>query len=249
VPYKLARTEKADWHPLLAFVDHVLAKTPTEFYDAHIADAVSLKLIIHLANGETDALAKWRKELTVDQTQAMQRQFEDRFELGNLVRDYCGLPKPHVSVEGRVALLDALLNDEWVKRRYPDAGGTAQSLAATLVAKSRIFTPEEFVAAWKPIAEALPRKGRTAAEAADFFVQNNKLPEALLAFDFAAAQTEKDLAASNGFRFRKAEILERMNRKEEARVLLEALDGKKLGPAVRGQYQTMLRRLGAKQAL
>jgi len=187
--------------------------------------------------------------LTVDQTQAMQRQFEDRFELGNLLRDYCGLPKAHVPVEGRVALVSALLNDEWVKRRYPEVGGTASSLAATLVAKSRIFTPEEFVTAWKPIAEALPRKGRTAAEAADFFVQNNKLPEALAAFDFAAAQTEKDLAASNGFRFRKAETLERMNRKDEARVLLEGLDGKKLGAGVRAQYQTMMKRLGAKQAI
>src|SRR5204863_2710208 len=120
----------------------------------------------------------------------------------------------------RAALVTSLLRDEWVARRYPDTGTGGPNLPTALITRARVFTIAEFATVWKAIAEARPRNGRTAAESADLFAQNNKLPEALAAFDLAAAQTEANYSASAGFRCRKAELLERTNCKDEARTFL-----------------------------
>jgi tetratricopeptide (TPR) repeat protein len=243
--YKMARNPKADWRPLLAFVDHVLAKTPSEMRDSQMGQAAELKLLLHLAQGENDALAKWRDNLTVDQSQTLEKEFGAQFDVWTRVRDFAGQPKMRLPVEQRAALVAVLLKDNWMARRYPDAGTGLTNLMNPLVTKSKLFTVDEFVIAWKPIAEASPRKGRTAGESADLLIANNKLAEALPAFDLAISQMEKDPAAANGFKYRKAELLERMNRKDEARTLLESLDPKKLSPAIRGPREAMLKRLGA----
>ncbi|MFZ4767298.1 MAG: hypothetical protein ACOYMN_20285, partial [Roseimicrobium sp.] len=64
--------------------------------------------------------------------------------------------------------------------------------------------------------------------------------------DLAASEmAEKEYATAAGYHYRKAELLERMNRKDDARTLLQGLDEKKLGPGVKGQRAAMLKRLGA----
>ncbi|MFZ4767361.1 MAG: hypothetical protein ACOYMN_20600, partial [Roseimicrobium sp.] len=178
VPWKLARTETPDWQPLLTFVEHVLAKTPANLQSDHIGDAVSLKLLIHHALGKPGAIADWRKGLSTDAAHSLEKQFTQRFELWNLVHHYGGLPKARISVEQRAALVASLVKDEWVVRRYPDAGTNLPNLMAALISKAKVFTADELAAAWKPIAEAFPRKGRTAAEAADLLAQNGKMPDA-----------------------------------------------------------------------
>ncbi|MEZ0274212.1 MAG: hypothetical protein ACAH88_04855, partial [Roseimicrobium sp.] len=151
--------------------------------------------------------------------------------------------KMRTKPEERAALVGALLKDEWIRELYPETGANLTNLITTLVTKDKAFKPEELPAAWKLIAEAFPRKGRTAGESADLLMQRGLLEDALTAFDLAISQTAADYATSAGFICRKAELLERLNRKDDAVAALNALDEKMMGPAAKTHRAALLKRL------
>jgi hypothetical protein len=243
VPYKWSSQKEPDRTPLLALVDHILAKTPDEFLSQHVADAVALKLLIPHLQGHPEAITEWRKTLTVDRAQKLKGAFSEHFRVWAYLDTMNLDAKMRTKPEDRAALVGALLKDEWIREMYPDTGANLTNLITTLFTKDKAFKPEELPAAWKIIAESFPRKGRTAGESADLLVQRGLLDDALTAFDLAISQTAADYATSAGFICRKAELLERMNRKEDAVAALTALDEKKMGPAAKTQRAALLKRL------
>ena len=58
MPYRLARTAKADWKPLLAFADHILLTTRSELRSDILGKAANLKLLIHFADGDVKRLGR-----------------------------------------------------------------------------------------------------------------------------------------------------------------------------------------------
>ena len=247
-PYKWSSQKEPDRAPLLALVDHILTKTPDELFSQHVADAVALKILIPHLQGHPEAVTEWRKTLTVDRAQKLKREFTNHFRVWAYFDTMNLDAKMRTKTEARAALVGALLQDEWIRELYPETGANLTNLIVTLVNKDKAFKPDELLAAWKPIAEAFPRKGRTAGESADLLMQRGLLDDALAAFDLAISQTAADYAASAGFICRKAELLERLNRKEDALAALHALDEKKMGPGAKTQRAALLRRLqgGAK---
>jgi hypothetical protein len=135
-----------------------------------------------------------------------------------------------------------VLKDEWIGTRYPDTGTNIANLMSTLT-RDKALKPEDIQASWKIIAEACPRKGRTASEAAEMLAQRGLLDDALAAFDLAISQSSSDYAASAAFICRKAEVLLRLKRDEEATSDLLALDENKMGPAGRMQRAALLKGL------
>jgi|GEM_PF-2334872 len=243
VAWKLARDEKGDWNILLPFVDHLLTKTPTAHFSDHIADAYCAKLMIHQLAGKPEAVKVFRDSLTVDQKRKLESELDGRFALWDFVKAWAGAPQPRVAPEKRAELIAAMLADPLVQTQYRVVAVNAPNLMAHLTTRDRVFTPAELAQAWKPIAAALPRKGKTAAEASDLLSGAGKMPEAVAALAFAAEQTKADPGASAGFVLRQAELTERSSQKDAARKLLEGLDETKLGAQQKTQRQNLLKRL------
>ncbi|QIF02418.1 tetratricopeptide repeat protein [Roseimicrobium sp. ORNL1] len=242
VPYQWSSQQKPDRTAMLAFVDHILTKTPDELYSEHVSDAVGLKLLIHHLEGHPEAITAWRKTLTVDRAQKLNASLSDHFRVWAYLDTMNQDAKLRSKPEDRAALVGALLKDEWIGPRYPESGTNVANLISTLT-KDKAFKPEEIPAVWKILAEALPRKGRTAGEAADVLAQRGLTDEALAAFDLAISQSTADYATSAAFICRKAELLAQLKRDEEASSDLLALDEKKMGPGAKSQRAALLKRL------
>lgn len=242
VPSKWSSQEKLDRTALLALVDHVLAKTPDEMFDEHVANAVALKILIHHLEGRPEALAEWRKTLTIDRSQKLKTSLTQYFRIWTFFDTMNLDVKYRMKPEERAVLIGSLLKDEWIGSRYPDAGASIANLMSTLT-RDKALKPEDIPVAWKTIAEACPRKGRTAGEAADMLAQRGLLEEALAAYDLAISHSTADYATSAGFICRKAEVLMRLKRHEEATADLLALDEKKMGVGGKTQRAALLKGL------
>lgn len=242
VPHKWSSQQKPDRTAMLAFVDHILTKTPDELYSDHVSDAVGLKLLIHHLEGHPEAIAAWRKTLTVDRAQKLNAVLSDHFRVWAYLDTMNQDAKLRSKPEDRAALVGALLKDEWIAPRYPDSGTNVANLISTLT-KDKAFKPEEIPAVWKVLAESCPRKGRTAGEAADVLAQRGLTEEALAAFDLAISQSTADYATSAAYICRKAELLTQLKRDEEASSDLLALDEKKMGPGAKSQRAALLKKL------
>ncbi|RBP46022.1 tetratricopeptide repeat protein [Roseimicrobium gellanilyticum] len=240
VPSKWSSQEKPDRSALLALVDHILAKTPDTMFEEHVANAITLKILIHHLDGHPEAIAEWRKTLTVDRTQKMKTYLSRYFRMWTFFDTMNLDAKFRMKPEERAALIGALLKDEWIGTRYPDTGTNIANLISTLT-KDKALKPEDIPVTWKVIAEAYPRKGRTASEAADVLAQRGMLSDALAAFDLAISQASADYATSAAFICRKAELLRRLKRDEEAAADLLALDEKKMGPGGKAQRAALLK--------
>ncbi len=243
--WKWSRTPGSDMAPMLAFADHVLAKCLDRVQSDEAGRIIGLKLLMHHLMGHPEAVAAWKKSMTVDQEQKMQQAFASTFDLWTQCRMLTGDAKPRVSAEERAALATTLLKDSWVARQYEANNG---SLIAALVDRGKLFTTAEFQTVWKSLAEAAPRNGRTATESADKFVQEGMYEDAVAALGLAVSQSGKDLNIAAARTLRKVELLELLQRREEAVNLATALDEKSLNAAMKAQRQTWLSRLGgAKQ--
>jgi hypothetical protein len=138
-----------------------------------------------------------------------------------------------------------ILKDPWVAPLFPDAGANIPNISGVLVNQTKAFTPAEYGRVALQLAEVLPRKGKTAGEAADVLVQQGKLADALPLFDLAAKQGLPDVNVQASFLFRKVETLERMNKKDEAKSVLATVAKDKLGANNKKTLESMLKRLGS----
>lgn len=233
---------------VLPFLEHVIAKTPEDLRDLHVADCISQKWLIHVASNEQPVFEKWRQGLSDADKRDFKKRIQDRWEMWDYIRQLAGTQKHmRLSPEQRGQLVAAVARDEWCATKYPATGPGIPNLANDLVQKSRVFKPEEFAAAATPIAEALPRMGRTAGEAADLLAANGKTDAAAglyaLAFQHARTQNEKDYNLAAGYAVKQAEVLERTGKKAEAAQVLAQLDEKRLGTGIKKTREAALKRL------
>ncbi len=233
---------------LLPFIEHVLTKTPAELRDSHLADAICVKWLIHLIHGESEAFEDWHQSLKPADAKAFHDKLSNRWQIWPLLQGY-GNPagKMRLTPEERLPLVIAVLNHEWTRQRYPAVGG-ALNLVQDLAQKHKVFKPEEFASVAAPIAEALPRNGRTAEQAGDFLTAHGQPEPAAALYALAARQAAeanpKDYMFSAKHLVKQAETLERCGKKAEALQVYAALDLARLGPAPKRNTEAALKRLG-----
>lgn len=214
--------------------------------DTVAAHATSLLMLHHVRNGGLKGFEAWRKTLSDEDASRCKEQFiRGKNAQWVMCQTAFGKPKPHVGLEERIHIVDQFLTVDWVKGLYPEAGQNLPNLCNLLVNQHKLFTPDEFSTAAPVFAKTLPRNGRTAGEAADLLVQQGKVAEALPVFDLAVSQVAKDVNLQASFLFRKAEALERLNRKADAIAALNGMDKSKLGAGNKKQLETNLKRLGS----
>ncbi|WP_395745810.1 tetratricopeptide repeat protein [Prosthecobacter sp.] len=237
-----------DVRATLPFLDHVIAKTPVDLRDMHVADCITQKWLIHLVSNEPAVFESWRKGLSEDDRRDFKKRLKDRWEMWTCIRQLSGTQKKmRLSPEQRAGLIAAVARDEWCAAMYPPAGPGIPNLINDIVQKSTVFKPDEFAPVAAQIADALPRLGRTASEAADLLVANGRhdaaVPLFALAFEHARKGNEKDYNLAAGYAVKQAEILERTGKKPEALQVLKTLDEKRLGGGVKKSVDTAITRL------
>jgi tetratricopeptide (TPR) repeat protein len=233
---------------LLPFHDHVIAKTPADVRDEHVADCVSQKWFIHLVKNEPEVFAKWRKGLKEEDRRDFKKRVLESWDMWSFIRHFAGTQKKmRLTPEQRAELIAAVAKDEWCIAMYPAAGTGIPNLINDIVQKYTVFKPDELAPLAAQIAAALPRMGRTASEAAELLSANGKneaaAPLFALAFEHARKENEKDYGLAAGYAVKQAEILERTGKRPEALLVLKSLDEKRLGAGVKKTIQTALVRL------
>ena len=233
---------------VLPFLEHVIAKTPKDLRDMHVADCISQKWLIHIVSGEAAAFQTWRKGLREEDRRDFKSRLNNRWEIWNYIRQLGGTTKHmRLTPEQRGQLVAAVAKDEWCALKYPAAGPGIPNLINDLMQKSKVFKNEELAAAATIIAETLPRLGRTASEAAEYLAANGQpdaaVPLYALAFTHARKGNEKDYGLAAGYAIKQAEILERTGKKPEAAKVLAELDDKRLGTAAKKTRDAALARL------
>lgn len=239
-----------DTSALVKFYEAMAVQMPqppnqTGVQSAHmVGRVVSLLMVIRAVQGDMAPFQAWRKSLTEEQRKTVQRSFKARHNLLQECASYFGKAKTKFPLEQRAKAMALVLKDPWVAPLFPDAGANLPNISGVLVNQTKAFTPAEFGRVALQLAEVLPRKGKTAGEAADVLVQQGKLADALPLFDLAAKQGLPDVNVHAAFLFRKVETLERMNKKDEARAALGAVVKGKLGVNNQKTLESMLKRLG-----
>jgi hypothetical protein len=233
---------------VLPFLDHVIAKTPKDMREMHVADCISQKWLIQIVSGEQAAFDTWRKGLSAEDRRDFQSRINSRWEIWNYIRQFSGTTKHmRLTPEQRGQLVAAVAKDEWCSAKYPATGAGIPNLINDLVQKFRVFKTDELATVATPISEALPRMGRTASEAAEYLAANGKADAAVplyaLAFTQARKANEKDYGLAAGYAIKQAEILERTGKKPEALKLIESLEEKRLGPGAKKLREAALKRL------
>jgi tetratricopeptide (TPR) repeat protein len=237
-----------DVRPVLPFLEYVIAKTPADLRDMHVADCVSQKWLIHLILNEPAAFESWRKGLKAEDRKDFRKRVLERWEMWAFIRQFSGTQKKmRLTPEQRAQLVATVARDEWCSSKYPAAGQGIPNLINDIVQKSTVFKPDEFAPVAAQIATALPRMGRTASEAADLLAANGKndaaAPLFALAFEQARKENEKDYGLAAGYAVKQAEILERTGKKPEALQVLKSLDEKRLGGGVKKSVEAAIARL------
>jgi len=237
-----------DVRPVLPFLDHVIAKTPADLREMHVADCVTQKWLIHLVLNEPGVFESWRKGLKEEDRRDFKKHVLDRWEIWTCIRQFSGTQKKmRLTPEQRAELIVAVARDEWCAAKYPPAGPGIPNLINDIVQKSTVFKPDEFAPVAAQIATALPRMGRTASEAADLLAANGKheaaAPLYALAFEQARKENEKDYGLAAGYAVKQAEVLERTGKKAEALQVLKTLDEKRLGGGVKKSVDSAITRL------
>jgi tetratricopeptide (TPR) repeat protein len=237
-----------DVRPVLPFLDYVITKTPTDLREMHVADCVTQKWLIHLILNEPAAFDSWRKGLKEEDRRDFKKRVQERWEMWTCIRQFAGTQKKmRLTPDQRAQLVAAVAGDEWCAAMYPAAGPGIPNLINDIVQKSTVFKPDEFARVAAQIANALPRMGRTASEAADLLAANGKndaaAPLFALAFEQARKENEKDYGLAAGYAVKQAEILERTGKKPEALQVLKSLDEKRLGGGVKKSVESAITRL------
>ncbi|WP_294396713.1 hypothetical protein [Prosthecobacter sp.] len=237
-----------DVRPVLPFLDYVIAKTPADLRDMHVADCVTQKWLIHLILNEPAVFESWRKGLKEEDRRDLKKHVQERWEIWTCIRQFAGTQKKmRLTPEQRAQLVAAVARDEWCAAKYPATGPGIPNLINEIVQKGTVFKPDEFAPVAAQIATALPRMGRTASESADLLAANGKndaaAPLYALAFEQARKENEKDYGLAAGYAVKQAEILERTGKKPEALQVLKSLDEKRLGPGVKKTVEAALTRL------
>jgi hypothetical protein len=214
----------------------------------HVADCVTQKWLIHLILNEPAAFDSWRKGLKEEDRRDFKKRVQERWEMWTCIRQFAGTQKKmRLTPDQRAQLVAAVAGDEWCAAMYPAAGPGIPNLINDIVQKSTVFKPDEFARVAAQIANALPRMGRTASEAADLLAANGKndaaAPLFALAFEQARKENEKDYGLAAGYAVKQAEILERTGKKPEALQVLKSLDEKRLGGGVKKSVESAITRL------
>ena len=247
-----ARESEAGREPapraILPFLEHVIAKTPADLREMHIADCVTQKWLIHLIQNEPAVFETWRKGLKDEDRRDFKKRLLDRWEMWGFIRRFAGTQKKmRLTPEQRAQLVAAVARDEWCAAKYPAAGPGIPNLINDIVQKNTVFKPDEFAPVAAQIATALPRLGRTASEAGDLLAANGKneaaAPLFALAFEHARKGNEKDYGLAAGYAVKQAEVLERTGKKSEALQVLKSLDEKRLGGGVKKTVDAAVIRL------
>ena len=240
-----------DTSALVKFYEAMAVQMPqppnqTGVQSAHmVGRAVSLLMAIRAVQGDMAPFEAWRKSLTEEQRKTIQRSFKARHNLLQECASYFGKGKTMFPVEQRAKAMALILKDPWVAPLFPDTGANIPNISGVLVNQAKAFTPAEYGRVAMQLAEVLPRKGKTAGEAADVLVQQGKLADSLPLFDLAAKQGLPDVNVQAAFLFRKVETLERMNKKDEAKAALGGVAKDKLGVNNKKTLESMLKRLGS----
>lgn len=237
-----------DVRPVLPFLDYIIAKTPADLRDMHVADCVTQKWLIHLILNEPAVFESWRKGLKEEDRRDFKKHVQERWEMWTCIRQFAGTQKKmRLTPEQRAQLIVTVARDEWCAAKYPAAGPGIPNLINDIVQKSTVFKPDEFAPVAAQIATALPRMGRTASESADLLVANGKheaaVPLYALAFEQARKENEKDYGLAAGYAVKQAEVLERTGKKPEALQVLKTLDEKRLGGGVKKSVDSAITRL------
>jgi hypothetical protein len=233
---------------LLPFLDHVIAKTPKSLREEALADSVSLKWLIHVLHGQQDAFEQWQAKLDEPTNESLYNGLKSRWEIWGYLQRYSNSPKgARMKPEERARLIAAILSNTWAKQKYPATGTGIPNLVNDLAQKVKVFKPEELALVAAQIAEALPRTGRTASEAADFLAAQGKAEPAVslyaLAFQHAQKENPRDYSLAAGFLLKQAETLERMNQKPEALKVLQSIEQARVGPVIKKQIELAGKRL------
>ncbi|MBN8420372.1 MAG: hypothetical protein J0L73_15745 [Verrucomicrobia bacterium] len=237
-----------DVRPVLPFLEYVIAKTPADLREMHVADCVTQKWLIHLILNEPAVFESWRKGLQEEDRRDFKKRVAERWEIWTCIRQFSGTQKKmRLTPEQRAGLIAAVARDEWCTAKYPAAGPGIPNLINDIVQKSAVFKPDEFAPVAAQIATALPRMGRTAGESADLLAANGKheaaAPLYALAFEQARKENEKDYGLAAGYAVKQAELLERTGKKPEALQVLKTLDEKRLGGGVKKSVDSAITRL------
>lgn len=233
---------------LLPFLDHVIDKTPKNLRNEALADCISLKWMIHTLHGEQAAFEQWQSKLDESSRDSFYSLIGNRWELWGFLQRYSNSPKgARMKPEERAKVVAAILSNPWAKQKYPATGAGIPNLINEIAQKVKVFKTDELALVAVQMAEALPRMGRTAGEAADYLAAQGKPEPAVslyaLAFQHAQKENQRDYSLAAGYLLKQAETLERMNKKPEAIQILQSIEQARVGPVLKKQVELASKRL------
>lgn len=236
------RGDKCDLLPVIAFTDKVIACAPRHEDCYVLGTTILLKNMLHASLGDSAAYTTWQKGLKPAEAETLKAATLKRNTFF-VCAGFFGKPKPKLSLEDRHKILLQMMTDPWVQAKFPSSGPGVPNLIGMLVNTHKLITLEELPTSTPLLEKAIPRKGRTAAEAGDLLAQNGKA-EGLALYDFAIQEAGSDLGLRCNYTLRKTDLLERLNRQEEARKLLTTLiQEPKMGPGLKRNVEASLKRL------
>ncbi|SKA77879.1 Tetratricopeptide repeat [Prosthecobacter debontii] len=237
-----SRNERGDLKKVLAYTDKLIEASPRHGNNPSLGTSILLKLMLHTIEGDARAFETWKKNLSSKDAEELRTLVKNRNTFF-VCQGYFGKPKPKLPIEERIQILTGMMADSWVQDKYPTAGTGIPNMISLIVNTHKLITLEELPEAGLAFAKALPRRGRTAAEAADL-VAPSAGESSLALYDQAMADVGNDVGLRANYLFRKTDVLERLGRKEEARRLLaQLLKEPKLGPNPKRTAENALKRL------
>lgn len=233
---------------LLPFLDHVIDKTPKNLRSEALADCISLKWMILVLHGEQAAFEQWQAKLDESTRESLYNEVSNNWQIWGFLQRYSNSPKgARLKPEERAKVIAAILSNPWAKQKYPATGAGIPNLINEIAQKVKVFKTDELALVAAQMAEALPRMGRTAGEAADYLAAQGKPEPAVslyaLAFQHAQKENQRDYSLAAGYLLKQAETLERMNKKPEAIQILQSIEQPRIGPVLKKQVELASKRL------
>lgn len=231
-----------DPQKLLAYADRVISCAPRHEDCTTLGTHVLMKLMLLSATNNSSVHESWKTSLKPDDARAVKSLVLSRNTFF-VCAGFFGKPKPRLPLQERQDILCRMMADSWVQAKYPATGNGVPNMIAHIVNTHKLVNLDELAVCGSALAKALPRKGRTAAEAADLLAQDGR-KEGLVLYDLAIVEAGSDVGLRANYLFRKTDLLERLGQKEEALKLLTDLGKEpKLGAGARRTLETSLKRM------
>lgn len=205
--------------------------------------ALTAQLIIHAAEGDTKAMEEAVKRHSEHDKSMFKNMMRRNNAFTETLARFVGKSKPHISLEDRLKLIKTLFSNEFVASLYSGTDGNTTKLMGLLSGPGKAFSEEEAGDLIKVLDEVHPRDGRSAQEAVEVLMGIGE-------WDNAAAICDSQIKLIKELNSKKAEwilnqaqCLERMDKKADARKLVEPLPVATLSDNLKKLQAAMLDRL------